>query len=78
MTLAEPSGARPRRTRRPIRRGYLVGVGLLFTIVGVGLLSLFLPTDTASYTHVIPIAVGVFICLWLGGIFLGRSRAAPP
>ncbi len=67
-----------RAPRAPIRRGYLVGLGLLFTIVGVALLSLFLPTDPSSYEHILPIAIGVFACLWIGGILLGRSRGAPP
>ncbi len=75
--LPSPAGA-PRPTRSPIRRGYLIGIGLLFTIVGVALLSLFLPTNSASYTHIVPIAIGVFVCLWVGGILLGRSRGAPP
>ncbi len=62
-------------TDRPARRRWSknqkIGTGLLLTLVGLALITLLLPTTPSSVGHVLPIAAGAVLALWVGGILMG-------
>ncbi|MGI0055440.1 MAG: hypothetical protein ACREB9_00435 [Thermoplasmata archaeon] len=77
MSAASPRPAPTgRRERRPLSRVWLIGLGLLLSFVGLAFLAELVPSGTPSATVYVAIAL-TFLGLWVGGILLGRSRAAP-
>ncbi|HLM70544.1 MAG: hypothetical protein ACHQ0I_03065 [Candidatus Lutacidiplasmatales archaeon] len=63
---------RPRPKRRPtLTKSAKIGLGLLFTLVGLFLLVLLFPTDPNSITTVLPVAAAGLVALWVGGILMG-------
>lgn len=76
MNPTVPSAAPAPRARRGMTRNQSIGLGLLFSFVGLFLLILLLPTDPAQFAHILPIAAAGILVLWVGGILLGRARGA--
>lgn len=70
--MAVAQGAPARRRRGPrLSRTAKIGLGLLFTLVGLFLLVVLFPTDPKSFATVLPIAAAGIVALWLGGILMG-------
>ncbi|MEM0128760.1 MAG: hypothetical protein QXG65_01135 [Thermoplasmata archaeon] len=64
-----------RRPHRPLGRRQLIALGIIVTFVGIAAFSLFLPTAPVAVP--LPLAAVALLCLWIGGILLGRARGAP-
>jgi len=61
-----------RSRRRPaLSKPAKIGLGLLFTLVGLFLLVLLFPTNPGSFTTVLPVAAVGIVALWVGGILMG-------
>lgn len=54
-------------------RARLLALGLLFSLVGLVLVAVLLPTAPGSLSTVLPIAAAGLVLLWVGGILLGRG-----
>ena len=69
----EASSGRPasRRRRPPLSKPAKIGLGLLFTLVGLFLLVLLFPTNPSTFGTVLPIAAVGLVALWVGGILMG-------
>jgi hypothetical protein len=65
----------PMAERRRTRRQLLVVIGVVLTFLGLALLAVVLPSDSAGLARLLPYAAGAAIALWLGGILLGRGMA---
>ena len=63
-----PPGA-PRRPR--LSKAAKIGLGLLFTLVGLFLLVLLFPTNPGSFSTILPVAAAGVAALWVGGILMG-------
>jgi hypothetical protein len=76
--MTAPEGApSPRRARRGLSRSARIGLGLLFTFVGLLLLSILLPTAPGRFAVILPVAAAGMLLLWVGGILMGvGSRTA--
>ncbi|MGA8664394.1 MAG: hypothetical protein WB809_04930 [Thermoplasmata archaeon] len=57
--------------RRRLSRSARIGLGLLFTFLGLFLLSILLPTDPGQFSRLLPVAAVGMTVLWLGGILMG-------
>jgi hypothetical protein len=68
--MAAPSGP-PARRRRSLSRTQKIGLGLLFTLLGLFLLSILLPTAPGKFATVLPVAAAGILVLWIGGILMG-------
>lgn len=72
--MASPAPARPRRS---LSRSGRVGLGLLFTFVGLFLLSILLPTAPGKFALLLPVAGAGMLLLWVGGILMGVGSRTP-
>ena len=70
MTASTDSG--PPESRRVRRQGAIL-VGVLLTFTGLGLLALLIPSDPSGLARALPLAAGVVLALWAGGLLLGRA-----
>ncbi|HTS33032.1 MAG TPA: hypothetical protein VMI55_03730 [Thermoplasmata archaeon] len=76
--MAAPVGpTRSRPPRRPLSRSAKVGLGLLFTFLGLFLLSLLLPTAPGRFGVILPVAGAGMLLLWVGGILMGSGSRTP-
>ncbi len=76
--MAAPVGTEPSRpSRRPLSRSGKVGLGLLFTFVGLFLLSILLPTAPGKFGEILPVAGAGMMLLWVGGILMGIGSRTP-
>jgi hypothetical protein len=57
--------------RRGPSKATRIGLGLLFTLVGLFLLSVLLPTAPGAFSRLLPIAAAGIATLWVGGILMG-------
>ena len=64
--------------RRRVRRQLFIVIGVLLTFAGLALLALLLPSSPSDLPSLIPLAAGVALALWFGGLLLGRGMAARP
>jgi len=64
-----PGAASPRR--RGLSKSARIGLGLLFTFVGLFLLSILLPTAPGQFSRILPVAAAGMVVLWVGGILMG-------
>jgi len=62
-----PPAPPPRRLGRQVK----IGLGLLFTLVGLFLLSALLPTAPGSLGYGIAVGAVGILTLWVGGILMG-------
>jgi len=77
--MATPAPDRPPRTpRRPLSKAAKVGLGLLFTFLGLFLLSILLPTAPGKFGAILPVAGAGMLLLWVGGILMGMGGRSPP
>jgi hypothetical protein len=75
--VSRPEGARsavshgsaPRRPR--LSKSAKIGLGLLFTLVGLFLLLLLFPTAPGALDRTLPVAAAGIVVLWVGGILMG-------
>jgi len=65
-----PASSR-RRPRRPLTKKTKIGLGLLFTLVGLFLAADAFPTAPGTLAHVLPVAAAGLVALWVGGILMG-------
>ena len=61
--------AAPRRRR--LSKNARIGLGLLFTLVGLFLLADALPSDPGPLAHLLPVVGAGVVALWVGGILMG-------
>jgi hypothetical protein len=61
----------PASHRRPLSKSAKIGLGLLFTFLGLFLLSDLLPTAPGRFSTILPIAAAGMLVLWVGGILMG-------
>ena len=54
-----------------------VGLGLLFTFVGLFLLSILLPTAPGKFAVLLPVSAAGMVLLWVGGILMGIGSRTP-
>lgn len=59
------------RRRRSLSRTQKIGLGLLFTLIGLFLLSILLPTAPGKLGTDLPVAGAGILVLWIGGILMG-------
>jgi len=65
---AAPPG---RSRRRPLSKSARIGIGLLFTLVGLFLLADALPAQPGPLERILPVAAAGIAVLWIGGILMG-------
>ena len=58
--------------RRRRRQGTVLA-GLLLSFLGLFLVTLLLPVGTGALDHALPVVGAGLLCLWVGGILLGRG-----
>ncbi|HTP54140.1 MAG TPA: hypothetical protein VML94_04135 [Thermoplasmata archaeon] len=72
MALSPPGAPAPSgRRRRPLSKKAKIGLGLLFTLVGLFLLADALPSAPGPLGRILPVAAAGLLALWLGGILMG-------
>jgi hypothetical protein len=70
--MATPQPAPAPNARRPrLSKSGRIGLGLLFTFLGLFLLSDLIPSAPGRLLAVLPIAGVGMLVLWLGGILMG-------
>jgi hypothetical protein len=68
----EPRSGRPPSARRPrLSKSAKIGLGLLFTLVGLFLIVLLFPSAPGTLAQVLPVAAAAIVLLWVGGILMG-------
>lgn len=72
MEAEVPPAPSPRRRLTKTAR---VGLGLLFTLVGLFLSLYLLPSGASQLVSVLPLAAAALLAIWLGGLWLGRAAA---
>jgi hypothetical protein len=71
MSPAEPAPApAPRRHRS---KTALIGLGLLFTLAGLFLVSYLLPVGPGPLATALGVGAAGILCVWIGGILMGRG-----
>lgn len=65
--VRETSSPRGGRLTKPQK----IGLGLLFTITGLFLLSILFPTAPEKLGYALPVAGAGILALWVGGILMG-------
>jgi hypothetical protein len=63
--------APPALRRRGLSKAGKIGLGLLFTFVGLFLVSILLPTAPGQFARLLPVAAVGLALLWVGGILMG-------
>jgi hypothetical protein len=72
MDGASPGpGPAPSRRRRSLSKAQKIGLGLLFTLVGLFLLWGTFPTSPGGDARFLPVAAAGIAALWVGGILMG-------
>ncbi|MGP8071945.1 MAG: hypothetical protein ACLPZM_02310 [Thermoplasmata archaeon] len=61
----------PPPRRRGLSKNARIGLGLLFTFVGLFLLSVLFPTAPGEFARLLPVAAAGMTLLWVGGILMG-------
>jgi hypothetical protein len=74
---SSPPAPAERPARRGLSRSAKVGLGLLFTFVGLFLLSILLPSAPGALRTVLPVAGAGMLLLWVGGILMGAGSRTP-
>jgi hypothetical protein len=74
---AERVARSPPRRRPRLSRPAQVGLGLLFTFVGLALISLLLPSAPGALGRLLAIAGAGMLLLWVGGILMGAGNRPP-
>ncbi len=69
MDAPAPASAAPAR-RTGLSKNQRIGLGLVLTLVGLGLLAVLLPT-APRLAYLLPIAAVGILALWTGGILMG-------
>jgi hypothetical protein len=60
-----------RRPRRPVSKKTKIGLGLLFTLIGLFLLADALPSAPGPLGGVLPVVAAGLVAFWVGGILMG-------
>jgi len=71
MAPATPPPTEPPPPRRGLSKQQRIGLGLLLTFVGLGLVAVLLPTAPGAFAFALPVAAVGLIALWVGGIMMG-------
>ncbi len=66
---ADPGPAPAPRTG--LSKNQKIGLGLLLTFVGLGLLAVLFPTSPTQLGLALPVAAVGILALWVGGILMG-------
>jgi hypothetical protein len=66
-TPPEPSPVR----QRGLSKNQKIGIGLLLTFVGLGLVAILFPTSPTQLGVALPVAAVGLLALWVGGILMG-------
>ncbi|MGP8078686.1 MAG: hypothetical protein ACLQD8_06535 [Thermoplasmata archaeon] len=73
--MSAPAGTAPEplpRARRPsLSKRSKIGLGLLFTLLGLFLLADELPVAPGPLEHALPVLAAGVVGLWVGGILMG-------
>jgi len=69
--VTSPTTRRRRRGGPKLSKPAKIGLGLLFTLLGLFLLVLLFPTDPSKFSTVLPVAAVGIVALWVGGILMG-------
>jgi hypothetical protein len=68
--MAAPPDPAPAR-RAGLSKNQKIGVGLLLTFLGLGLIAVLFPTSPAQLGVALPVAAVGILALWAGGILMG-------
>jgi len=69
--MAEASPDPTPGRRAGLSKAQKIGIGLLSTLAGLGLLAALLPSAPERLTYVLPVAAVGLLLLWVGGILMG-------
>jgi hypothetical protein len=67
----EAPPAPPPARRTGLSKNQKIGVGLLLTFVGLGLIAILFPTSPSALGIALPVAALGILALWVGGILMG-------
>ncbi len=71
-TPGEATRSSAAETARQRRQGTVLA-GLLLSFLGLFLVTLLLPVGSGALDRAIPVVGAGLLCLWIGGILLGRG-----
>jgi hypothetical protein len=72
MAAPPPAPDAPRPRRRPrLSKHAKIGLGLVFTVIGIACFGSVLPTEPNELSFALPVTALGFLTAWVGGILMG-------